>query len=144
MYLKKGSFHMTEYRNEFCLRRSSWSQKKTQVIIFTLQPSNFFGGYLNILLKVSPFRFFAFFASFLKKYIFLTTYINFLWRTWSYQTFYLSFLRKNNFSQKFWKKKFCHGSDSRNMAWNDAKNRLKNLKKILRNIGRNTILNKFI
>ena len=38
------------------------------------------------------------------------------WRTWSYLTFYLSFLRKNNFSQKFWKKIFRHASNLRKMA----------------------------
>ena len=31
------------------------------------------------------------------------------WRTWPYATFYVSFLRKNNFSWKFWKKSFWYG-----------------------------------
>ena len=38
------------------------------------------------------------------------------WRTWPYATFYLSFLRKNNFSWKFWKKSFWCGPASRKMA----------------------------
>ena len=38
------------------------------------------------------------------------------WRTWPYATFYLRFLRKNNFSWKFWKKSFWYGSHLQKIA----------------------------
>ena len=71
MYLKKGSFQMTEYRNEFCLRQSSWSQKKTQVIIFTLQPSNFFGDISIYFWKSHRFDFLHFLLHFWKNTFFV-------------------------------------------------------------------------
>ena len=38
------------------------------------------------------------------------------WKTWPYATFYLSFLRKNNFSSKFSKKSFWYGPPLRKIA----------------------------
>ena len=74
-----------------------WSLKKTKVVIFTLQPSNFFGisQYTFESLIVSIFCIFCFIF---EKIHFLSTYLNFLWNIMKYgveySTIYFIILHK--------------------------------------------------